>query len=360
MKILNPCVWLACLMAASISAQTAPQTVEVLVAANRDCTLYENSTGLLSNGGGGLFLGNNGQGLERRVLLGFDVGSVVPFGSYVVAAELHCTIQQTQDSEMRNVTVHRLTSDWGEGSNIAPGNGGAGGFAEPGDTTWMHRHWPLQPWGTAGGDIQYWPGAINQMPTSGTLRITTTTSLVDDVQGWITGRVPNYGWLLRSTDTTPGTARRIFSRESGIPSAVPQIKITYVPPGTAMRIGAGCMGSNGLEFTQTIDGAPIGGTSITVGMSGGQGNGLGVTLIGLRISPNPLHLEGDCSLFLPPAQWMSFGWRYFNSSGTVSDTYVIPADPNLAGAVWALQSLCFDGGISRGYVLSNAHLLVFR
>ena len=358
MKILNHCTWLACLVAANLSAQT--QTVDVVVPANRDCTLYENSTGLLSNGGGGLFLGNNGQGLERRVLLGFDVASVVPLGAHVVTVELSYTIETSQDSQLRDVAVHRVTSDWGEGSNVAPGNGGAGGFAQSGDSTWMHRHWPLLPWGTAGGDIQYWPGAISQMADSGTMRISTTTPLVDDVQGWITGRVPNYGWLLRTTDNAPGTARRIFSRESGNASTVPQLKITYVPPGTAMSVGGGCMGSNGLEFTQNIGGAPIGGTAITVGMSGGQGNGLGVTLIGLRIAANPYHLEGDCSLFLMPTEWMSFGWRFFNSSGTVSDTYTIPADPNLNGAVWALQSLCFDDGVQRGYVLSNAHLLVFR
>jgi len=270
------------------------------------------------------------------------------------------TVAHSQDSTARNISVHRVISDWGEGHTVAPGNGGGGGFAQAGDATWVHRYWPLQPWSSAGGDFNALPAAVAQMPPGGSLRVRTTTSLVLDVQGWLTGSLPNYGWLLRSDDPTPATARRIHSSESPIAASQPQLHVGFVPPGTVLSVGLGCIGSGGLEFSQDILGAPIGGTSISIGMSGGLAQGLGVTLIGLGIAPVPFTLEHNCSLFLLPSSWLNFGWRHLDSSGSVSNTYPIPNDSNLNGAVWALQSVGFDSGIPRGFVLSNAHLLVFR
>ena len=103
---------------------------EVLLNPTADNTLYENPAGALSNGAGiSLFVGRTISAGTRRAVLRFDVASSIPAGSTVTSARLavECTRAPIGASPVQH-SMHRVLATWGEGSSVAPGQGGTGGF----------------------------------------------------------------------------------------------------------------------------------------------------------------------------------------------------------------------------------------
>src|SRR5262245_25689408 len=78
---------------------------------DRDNTLFEDTTGSLSNGAGGyLFAGITAVGVRRRALLHFDLSSL-PAGATITAATLRLVMSQTSAGP-QFVEVHRLQASW--------------------------------------------------------------------------------------------------------------------------------------------------------------------------------------------------------------------------------------------------------
>ena len=59
--------------------------------------------------------------------------------------------------------------------------------------------------------------------------------MVSDVQGWLDGTLPNFGWLLKSdSEAVPTTFRAFFTREGaieqGVPQFAPELAVTFSVP----------------------------------------------------------------------------------------------------------------------------------
>jgi hypothetical protein len=92
----------------------------------KDNTLYESSSGALSNGAGAyMFVGKtDNSALIRRAVIAFDPTSV-PIGATIDSVTLNLNMSRTT-SGSQTVTLHKLQADWGEGTSDALGNEGGG------------------------------------------------------------------------------------------------------------------------------------------------------------------------------------------------------------------------------------------
>ena len=128
---------------------------ETTLTAIKDNTIFESSTGGLSNGSGQfLFAGRSGQssGSVRRALLAFDLSSI-PTEAVVTAVRLTMNMSKTA-AGATTVSLHRVVVDWGEGSsNATDRGGGQGAAATTGDATWIHTFFASGTWSSPGGDI---------------------------------------------------------------------------------------------------------------------------------------------------------------------------------------------------------------
>ncbi|HVS11273.1 MAG TPA: hypothetical protein VMS76_15495, partial [Planctomycetota bacterium] len=121
---------------------SAASAGQVIVPASKDNTLYQSPTGSLSNGAGpNFFAGRDGTGGIKRAVIAFDVAAHVPAGSRIDAARLVLTLSATVAGP-KNVGLHALLADWGEGTSVAGFGGGGGAAATPGDATWLHTFHP--------------------------------------------------------------------------------------------------------------------------------------------------------------------------------------------------------------------------
>ena len=113
---------------------TVPDGVQsVTVTASKDNTLYESTSGELSNGAGmALFVGKTGRGEARRALIQFDLTDSIPAGATIVTATIELQLDRTSSGES-NGTDHRVTADWGEGESDAPAEEGGGAPAAAGE-----------------------------------------------------------------------------------------------------------------------------------------------------------------------------------------------------------------------------------
>src|SRR5947207_2629130 len=121
---------------------------------SKDNTIF--SDGNLSNAKGSLFAGQasfNADFALRRSLIQFDIASAIPAGSTIENVTL--TLNAARSSFGGESSLHRLLSDWGEGTSNA-GSSGSGAAATNGDATWLHTFFNFvtpQFWNTPGGDF---------------------------------------------------------------------------------------------------------------------------------------------------------------------------------------------------------------
>lgn len=203
--------------------------VSVTLTAVADNTLYEDPAGATSNGAGQyVYTGNQNNGRKRRGVVRFDVGSI-PTAALVQSARLRLFGNQASGSPV-DVSIHRLTATWGEGTSDASGNEGSGTAATTNDATWLHRFYNATFWATLGGDFAPAASATLSVPaTSGVFQEWSGTTVAADVQGWIGGTTVNAGWLIRGDEASSSNTRRFDSRESGTAANRPALLVTYLP-----------------------------------------------------------------------------------------------------------------------------------
>jgi glucose/arabinose dehydrogenase len=201
--------------------------------ADRDNSLFENSSN--SNGAGPHLYsgrtGSSGGNTRRRALLRFDI-SPVPALTGVTAASvvLH---QNLGGSAPVTMSLHRLTSDWGEAGSNAGTTGGQGAPAQTGDATWVNRIHPSTAWGSPGGDFILTPSAITVIdstaPAGPVPRTWSGPGILADVQAWLASPASHFGWALIGDEVGTFTAQRFDSRESTAASGAqrPRLDLTY-------------------------------------------------------------------------------------------------------------------------------------
>lgn len=223
----------------------------------KDNTLYEDPAGQLGNGSGDhFFAGKTNDGLLRRGLIAFDL-SAIPPGSTITEVTLTLTMSRTK-AQARNVGLHLVLADWGEGASNAPGEEGAGAPAGTGDATWIHRFYPAAAWAVAGGDFASSPSATTLVNREGTYTWTSAQMAVD-VQAWLDAPATNFGWLVKCEEpsTNTKTTKRFDSRSHPTPQNRPQLTITFNAP--AMT-GACCLSDGTCVVTTAAGCAGQGGT----------------------------------------------------------------------------------------------------
>ncbi len=198
----------------------------VAIGADRDNTIFNDPGPPLSNGGDpGIFAGRTALGPTRRALIRFDVAGAVPAGSVITSVQLRLHMSMTIIGE-REITLHRLLADWGEG--VATGNG-AGNLAQPGDATWNHRFHNTVPWALPGGDFAAGPSASAPVDQIGFYSWGSTTLLVADAQSWLDQPGANFGWLIMGDESDFPSAKRFDSRENPLADVRPRLTIEYTP-----------------------------------------------------------------------------------------------------------------------------------
>src|SRR5688572_13361605 len=119
----------------------------------RDNTLFQSATGAESNGAGSyLFAGLTDNNEIRRGILAFDVADSVPAGSIIESVTLTLEMSRSRVNDF-NFTLHRVTSNWGEGTSNADANEGGGASSTTNDATWIHTFYPASLWTTSSGDF---------------------------------------------------------------------------------------------------------------------------------------------------------------------------------------------------------------
>ncbi len=234
----------------------------VVIAPMKDNSIYDES-GALSNGQGpGLFAGRTNDSFHRRALLKFNVAAAIPPGSTITAAELRLYVSQANAAAVP-VDLHRLLADWGEGTSVAPGNGGTGTAATAGDATWTHRIFSATPWTTPGGDYAAGPSATVTAAGIGSTASFSSAGVIADVQSWLDTPAQNHGWILIAQTPQVGQARRFDSREFPDAARRPALEVTFTASGT---VGACCL-PDGSCSTVLDPGSACGGSYQGVGTS---------------------------------------------------------------------------------------------
>jgi hypothetical protein len=215
----------------------------VSIAASRNATLYETMDGSLANGAGEhLFIGRNSGGQARRALLWFDLAGIVPQDAIVQSVSLRVHVSSASDPDPRDVGVHRVLTDWGEGASVGSGTGGQGGQAQSGDATWLHTFYSDSFWTNPGGDFAGAASAVTTFAAGGGggaglgFVAFSGAGLLADVQAWLDTPSSNFGWALLGDEDNDGSARRLDSRHFSDPSLRPTLIVMYtvIPaPGAA-------------------------------------------------------------------------------------------------------------------------------
>ncbi|MDW8307872.1 MAG: DNRLRE domain-containing protein [Verrucomicrobiales bacterium] len=189
-----------------------------------DTTLHEAFP--TNNFGGGSTFTSGGRNLggRARALLKFDVAGSLPSGATLISASLTVTVTAA-NGPGSVFSLHRVGSNWGEGSGSDFGFGSPGGA---GEATWNDRLGPGTPWATAGGDYVPALSASTFLNQPGQYAFT-SPGLLNDLQLWLAQPGTNFGWLLRSEDEhIAGTIRRFGGRLHE--DNPPRLQITFTVP----------------------------------------------------------------------------------------------------------------------------------
>jgi hypothetical protein len=212
----------------ALGLASGARAAQIDIGPSADNTLYETLDGSLSNGAGSyVFSGATATGELRRALFLFDVASFLPAGAVVSGAELLLYMSKARAGEVnRSMSLHRLNTDWGEGSSTAASvNEGIGGASASGDATWIHTFYATSQWATPGGDfVGASSGSAVVAATIGAYSWT-GPGLVTDVQSWLDGSASDYGWILLGDEGSPGSARRFNSADNA--ANAPILRVTY-------------------------------------------------------------------------------------------------------------------------------------
>jgi hypothetical protein len=207
---------------------------------SKDNTLYEDGVGAVSNGiGEYIFVGriNQSGGLRRRAVMAFDLTSL-PAGASINTASMNLRLSKVSFSAAMNITLHKLTSDWGEGDSNGGEPGGLGTLSTSGDATWVHRFYNTSSWANSGGD--YVSAASGTFTVEGEdfYTVPITGQLLADVTGWASSPATNFGWILIGDETNTGNARRFDSSENLITENCPRLLIDYTPDPSVLVVNA--------------------------------------------------------------------------------------------------------------------------
>ena len=200
--------------------------------ASKDNTLYQSTTGSLSNGQGiFVFAGrtNETTNFLRRGLVAFNLSSI-PSNATVTAASLNLFLVKMGPVAPGNITVNKALRDWGEGNSNAGSPGGHGAPAQTNDATWLHNFFNTSFWTTPGGDFSAAPSATAFVEVEGVYHVWSGPGLIADVQAWVSNPASNFGWFIIGNEIDQGSAAKFGTSENS--TSPPRLDVTFqtTPP----------------------------------------------------------------------------------------------------------------------------------
>ncbi|MGB3592279.1 MAG: DNRLRE domain-containing protein [Nonlabens sp.] len=213
---------------------TAQTTIDLPVLQDNSIFSEDNAA---SSGAGDLFSGRTSRGDLRRALISFNL-SGIPANSTITDAQLIFSVTNMRGNGA--YTIHRVTTDWGEGTSAGAGAGGQGGPAQGNDATWTQAQFNSVVWNTPGGDFINTASASVPALASG-LNFISSADLLMDLQDWYNSVEPNYGWMIIGDEINNQNAVRISSSEST--GAAPILRVTYSPTASV----------NGVSFENMVE-----------------------------------------------------------------------------------------------------------
>lgn len=211
---------------AAIWGPTAAVAATVSMPALKDNTIYSESGSVSNGAGSNLFAGETAGGNTRRALIFFPVSANLPSCVKVTAVTLTLHMSRTT-SGAKTVTLHKVLTDWGEGTSDASAQEGAGAAATTGDATWTFTFFNTSSWAAAGGDFVGTASASQSADAVG-FYTWSGAQMVADVQAWADGPTTNFGWLLIGDETVSSTAKRFDSRTNATAADQPVLQIDYI------------------------------------------------------------------------------------------------------------------------------------
>ena len=321
-----------------ISTTTAQSTASIVT--NKDTTLYESGSGSLANGGGrGMFCGRVGAGGGfgiRRAMVQWNIAASIPAGSKILSASFDMWVEQSPAFLPIVTEAHRITTNWSEGNNVAPGNGGAGGSAGNGESTWLHSNYPSQFWTNAGGDFAATSFTFD-LPGIGPFVTPSNAAFVGDVQDMLDNPTGNFGWLFKTDELLGSTARRINTREAI--AFNPKLVITYLAPGEVANYGVGWP-VNGGTFQLNVSGTANGGSALPITWTNAPTPSIGVNFFSLGYDPIGTTLLPSSVLYLPLLGPHIAGPTLVVSGGSASSSFTVPN--GFPGFLIAVQGVALD------------------
>lgn len=206
--------------AESLESRQLLSAVTIQLGAAADTTVYQANSDAANGAGEFILAGAGTRGLVR-----FDLNSSnIPEGSTIIDAVLTLNVAASSGGTA-GVSVHRLTSSWGEGNSNAPGDESSGAQARPFDATWQFASYGGAQWENAGGDF-VGASANTLVGNVGTYEWI-GGALIDDAQMWLDDASANFGWLL---DAGVGAMKSFVSKDGPDTSLAPTLELTYEEP----------------------------------------------------------------------------------------------------------------------------------
>lgn len=332
----------------------------------KDNTLYDNASPSSNGAGVAFFCGKTNQNRVRRGLIAFDVASAIPAGSVISSATLHLELTQSGPSDLA-VSLHRATTNWGEGTSSAGFGGGGGSAATTNDATWQHTFFPSTFWTNPGGDFLSAPSATTVVTSVLDQHTWSSPGMVADIQAWLASPSTNFGWVLKSPEVETGNSKRFSSREEFFASQRPRLEMSLIPyPGSGEDLAL-TTGINGLPNGQALKSAAVGAV-LSVGIASPMGTYVGdapilvaqfFTPAAPLVSPfgfpevhlDPFAIPGPFVVFDGNATSTTIG-----PTGLALTLGAVP--PGLTGLRLILQAICVDGTSANGFfAITDGHEL---
>jgi hypothetical protein len=315
------------LIALSFSDYSNSQTVTIN--SMKDNTLYEDASGLSSNGAGQYFFtGATAFGGLRRGVIAFDIAGNIPQCATITSVSLTLHMSKTI-SGGTDVELIKLLEDWGEGTSAPGGQEGFGAPSEPGDATWIHNYYSGVFWdngNTVGGVYSGTVSAVTSVSAENLFYTWGSTSeMTADVQQWLNNPSGNFGWIIIGDERNAATAKRFDTKENSDSTFHPKLTVTYT------------MNNPALNLTSFIEGF-WDGTSMV--------NDTARVYLASSISPYPVV---DSAI----AVLNSNGNAVFCFSNAPAGTYYIVVNHRNSIETWSKLPQTFTAGVMKIYDFSD-------
>jgi hypothetical protein len=198
-----------------------------------DTHLFEPAPDNNAGGNDTFISGSNFTPKRSRALIKFSLTSI-PSNASIQSVTLTLTCTKVPFAPADSIfDLRRLLAAWGEGTGTSA-SGDAGRAAVAGEATWNNRLHPSTAWTTPGatapGDFSSTVSASKLIQGVGVYTFDSTSTLVADVQQWLSDPSTNFGWILISeSENVEGTHRMFGSRES-TSNNKPTLVVQYVVP----------------------------------------------------------------------------------------------------------------------------------